>query len=151
MKEIIMKRYILIILILGIIFSNLISASEKSEVYRRIKEAIDNIWIIDTHEHLMPEKERLSRKIDFFYLFPQYVSSDLVSAGMSMDDLFYIRDPEQSLDLRWEKFYPYWIMKNACRRMISHKFIPFFMFGWVNNFYLHSAFSLSKSPLSILR
>ncbi|MFC1562803.1 amidohydrolase family protein [candidate division KSB1 bacterium] len=102
-----MKKYIsiLIILVLGIISFNQIFASEKSEVYRRIKSAVDNIWMVDTHEHLMTEKERLSRNIDFFELFSQYTSSDLISSGMPRG---YFGNKEETLEERWEKFYPYW-------------------------------------------
>ena len=43
---------------------------------------IDDIPIVDTHEHTMPESERADYAVDFSILFGAYSSSDLVSAGM---------------------------------------------------------------------
>ena len=56
----------------------------------------------------MPEQERLRRKIDLFYLFPHYASSDLVSSGMPQKVLDRIRDTTLPLDERWELFEPFW-------------------------------------------
>jgi len=41
-----------------------------------------------------------------FYL--HYTSSDLISAGMSMEDLIYIKDTKIPLDYRWAVFEPMW-------------------------------------------
>lgn len=74
----------------------------------KIAKKIEAMEIVDTHEHLMPERKRLESEIDLFYLFPHYASSDLVSAGMRPSDLERIRDPELPLDERWSVFEPYW-------------------------------------------
>ncbi len=49
----------------------------------RIITAVNDIWIIDTHEHLVPESGRLqlADKIDFTYLFRHYAKEDLISAS----------------------------------------------------------------------
>jgi len=78
------------------------------DIDQRIAEAVENIDIVDTHEHLMSEKHRLSQKLDLFYLFPHYASSDLVSSGMSPGVLDRIRNPELPLDERWSLFEPHW-------------------------------------------
>ncbi|GAG82098.1 unnamed protein product, partial [marine sediment metagenome] len=44
----------------------------------------------------------------FFYLFPHYASSDLVSSGMSPEALDEIWSSEVSLEDKWDKFEPYW-------------------------------------------
>jgi hypothetical protein len=54
--------------------------------YAAIKSAVDKIKLIDTHEHLPQESERIKGKPDPFATFLiHYLSSDLVSAGMPKD------------------------------------------------------------------
>ncbi len=69
---------------------------------------IDKIPILDTHEHLMPEGQRLRQKLDVFYLFGHYVSSDSVSAGLPIRKWPWLWDSSQSLAERWALFSPYW-------------------------------------------
>ncbi|MGC9003985.1 MAG: amidohydrolase family protein [bacterium] len=73
-----------------------------------IREEINKIPIVDTHEHIMAEEERNSRPIDIFYLFAHYASSDLVSSGMTQETLDKVRNPSLPLDKRWQDFAPYW-------------------------------------------
>lgn len=76
-----------------------------SGLYRTIKEAVDKVRIVDTHEHLLQEKERIAKKPDLFeILLAQYTSSDLVSSGMSLEELERVRDSRLSLEERWEIF-----------------------------------------------
>ena len=42
--------------------------------------------IIDAHEHLPPESERLSQPVDALTLFSHYTHNDLVTSGMSRED-----------------------------------------------------------------
>jgi len=73
-----------------------------------IAHEVDSLRLVDTHEHLMPEAERQAQPLDFFYLFPHYASSDLISAGMPYATLERIRDPKRPLEERWAEFAPYW-------------------------------------------
>ncbi|MHA2057324.1 MAG: amidohydrolase family protein [Candidatus Thorarchaeota archaeon] len=80
-----------------------------SSEYQDIKQFVDGIRIIDTHEHLPEESERIEQKVDLLAtFFPHYASSDLRSAGMSEEDLVTIRNPEISLDERWLIVEPWW-------------------------------------------
>jgi hypothetical protein len=81
---------------------------QATELYQRIRAEIELIPLVDTHEHLIDERTRLSRKIDLFYLFAHYASSDLVSAGMSEQTLERLNNPDLPLDERWAEFAPYW-------------------------------------------
>ena len=77
--------------------------------YQELRKHIGSIRLIDTHEHLPPESERVNKVVDVlsqFYL--HYASSDLVSAGMSPEDLLYIKDTKIPLDYRWAIFEPWW-------------------------------------------
>ncbi|MEM4169558.1 MAG: amidohydrolase, partial [Thermoproteota archaeon] len=61
--------------------------------YRSIGHVINEVKIIDTHEHLIPETERVTKHVDIFETFlSHYASSDLIPAGMSPEELEKIRD-----------------------------------------------------------
>jgi len=61
------------------------TVSGKGKVLEELRQEIDRILIIDTHEHILPRQEALRREVDLFDLFDQtYVKGDLVSAGMSV-------------------------------------------------------------------
>ncbi|UCH62603.1 MAG: hypothetical protein JSU77_12525, partial [Fidelibacterota bacterium] len=83
-------------------------ARSRSSFYRQIKTAVDEIRLIDTHEHLVSEGLWLTHEVDFFYWFSHYSSSDLLSAGMPGDDLAFMRDAQNSLQERWSRMAPFW-------------------------------------------
>lgn len=76
----------------------------------RIKQAISEIQIIDTHEHLAREDERLksSANVDFTYLFRHYAKEDLISASNNdykgIVELVY--NTSLPLTDRWQLFHP---------------------------------------------
>jgi len=48
-----------------------------------LREEIDQIPIVDTHEHILPRKEVLKTRVDLLaFLERSYLNADLVSAGM---------------------------------------------------------------------
>ena len=50
---------------------------------KRIEKAVNDIRIIDTHEHLRTEEGVMNDSLyDFIYLFQQYINYDLIFAGM---------------------------------------------------------------------
>jgi len=90
-----------------------ISPLPRSDIYQRIKAAVDSIRIIDTHEHLVTEKLWLAQTVDLFYWFKQpwfygYTEPDLLSAGMPLDDLNFLGDLSKSPEERWARLAPYW-------------------------------------------
>ena len=99
-------RRSLLFLILLIFFSS--CTSNQPGVHERIKKAVDDIWLINTHEHLISEDGRLTLTTDLFYLLNSYVKHDLISSGMKEEDLEFILEPNNPLEERWNKFYPYW-------------------------------------------
>ena len=82
--------------------------TDESRLHSEIQQVVDSIKLVDTHEHLIPEEMRLSTTTDFFHLFKDYIRNDLISAGMGRDIEQYILNPENPLESRWNKFYPYW-------------------------------------------
>ena len=69
---------------------------------QRIANAVNAIRLIDTHEHLMSEKEALTNPADFSCLFTNYQQSDLISSGMLSEKVYNIlKGKEASLDEKW--------------------------------------------------
>ena len=74
----------------------------------RILQAVNDIWIIDTHEHMETEEQRLAQKdLDFTYLYKQYAYDDLISASHSQGLVSVIFGRNFSLNDRWELFKPF--------------------------------------------
>ena len=78
------------------------------EIQTDLLEAIDEIPLVNTHEHIIPEEERTSSRVDFFTLAGHYVINDVISAGLSGDNLAVVRNPDAPADQRWRAFEPYW-------------------------------------------
>jgi len=64
--------------------------------------------IIDCHEHLPPESERIETQVDVFTLFSHYTHGDLNVAGMPECDYQALFDRRIPLETRWALFAPYW-------------------------------------------
>lgn len=76
---------------------------------REIREALDRVRLIDTHEHLDTEAEFAAQHIDFGRLFLHYASCDLISAGCPPQDMARIQtDTELSPLDKWWLMAPYW-------------------------------------------
>ena len=82
--------------------------SAAPEIQTDLLEAIDEIPLVNTHEHIIPEEERTSSRIDFFTLAGHYAINDVISAGLAGDDLAVVRNPDAPAEQRWRAFEPYW-------------------------------------------
>ena len=109
--------------------------AKSTELYKRLRDEVDGIQVVDTHEHIyMPEEDYLTLKVDFTRFFLHYTSSDLVSAGMDIDDMDRMRlamgrpqtpsaarqraamgrtplssSEELTVEEKWEQIQPFWI------------------------------------------
>jgi len=70
-------------------------------------EAMEDMEIIDAHEHLPPEQVRTNAKVDVLTLFSHYTRTDLITAGLKPDQYDKVIDAEGDLDERWKLFKPY--------------------------------------------
>ncbi len=79
--------------------------------YTRTEElligSMEDMEIIDAHEHLPPEHVRTSSKVDVMTLFSHYTRTDLITAGMKPEDYEKVINPNEPLDKRWKLFKPY--------------------------------------------
>ena len=74
-----------------------------------LEEYVNDSWLIDTHEHTVPEEDRLKEGSDPFRVFlAQYFSSDIISAGLSVEDYAKVMNPKVSVHERWKTVEPYW-------------------------------------------
>ena len=84
------------------------STAARSELETDLLQAIEEIPLVNTHEHIIPEEERTSSRIDFFTLAGHYAINDVISAGLAAKELALVRDPEAPPLRRWQAFEPFW-------------------------------------------
>ena len=74
-----------------------------------IRQSLDGLRIIDTHEHLDTEQEFQAQDVDFGRLFLHYANSDLVSAGCPPANIDHLlTDRSMSPSEKWPLIAPYW-------------------------------------------
>lgn len=71
--------------------------AQSPDLTARLRRAIGTIPLVDSHEHLLPEPERLALRPDLFLLASHYLANDMVSAGSP--------EPEPKT---WADFEPWW-------------------------------------------
>ena len=91
------------------------SMPASSDVRKLISERVRQAPLIDTHEHLIEEKERLqgasSPRVpcdDWALLFSHYLNSDLLTAGMPKADMDRFLSPKVDPLSKWKLIAPYW-------------------------------------------
>ena len=70
-------------------------------LHRALRDEIARIPVVDCHEHLPPEAERVAGHVDFFTLFSHYCVGDLVAAGAGPDVLARLESPETPVVEKW--------------------------------------------------
>lgn len=75
---------------------------------REIVDALAGVRAIDTHEHILPEAERVAQPVDVFTLASHYALDDVTSAGLSDADRAVVEDPKADPADRWRRFAPFW-------------------------------------------
>jgi hypothetical protein len=81
---------------------------KSTTTYKRIKSEIDNIRVVDTHEHLKPESFRVNEgKPDFFsMILSDYPGGDIGNIGNTFDYDKIFLDKTLSIEERWKSFKP---------------------------------------------
>lgn len=80
-----------------------------SEALRsRLLASFERIETIDTHEHIIPEAERTSSRIDFFTLCGHYALNDVISAGLTPEAQQLLQREDRSDADKWRAFEPSW-------------------------------------------
>lgn len=76
--------------------------------YDELMEFLTGMEIIDTHEHLPPEADRVASKVDFSTLFSHYCRTDLLATGMPSADFEAFFNMETDIEEKWRLFEPYY-------------------------------------------
>ena len=74
----------------------------------RLLSAVEDIPLVDTHEHIYAEEDRVRRRVDFFTLVKHYVLQDAVAAGLPRDSVALVSNTKASGADRWRAFEPFW-------------------------------------------
>jgi len=77
-------------------------------VKQSLIDEMSDMDIVDTHEHLPNEAERLEQPVDFATLFSHYCRSDLVAAGMPDAEFERLTSPGLSPSEKWELLAPFY-------------------------------------------
>ena len=81
---------------------SVVRTSVKPGFELRIHNTVNDIRLIDTHEHLMGEKEALANAADFSCLFTNYQLSDLISSGILPEKIYNIfKGKDVSIEDKW--------------------------------------------------
>lgn len=104
-----------IIVLLLILFNSYLSNSQimvkplpEKGFEKRIKSYIDNLKIVDTHEHLLfPAKISEWTSLDFMLLLSAYSKDDIISSGMSASVFNSLKKDSLSINKKWELIKPY--------------------------------------------
>ena len=86
-----------------------------ADARKAISERVFKTALIDTHEHLIEEKQRLdvatSSRVqcdDWALLLSHYLDSDLLVAGMPKADMDLLLSPKRDPIAKWKLVEPYW-------------------------------------------
>ncbi len=99
-----------------------------NNIFDKIYKQIGKIQLIDTHEHLIDESERLDcikpfvQCDDWTTILGLYTKFDFVSSGMLQKEVDSISSQEISPIEKWKIIQPYWdsIKHTGCGQVISH-------------------------------
>jgi len=129
-----MRRIVSSVVILFVLISGngqtVYNTPSSNDVLKRIREYIDTLKIIDTHEHLFnPDFLKRTRIMDFFLLMNHYYYDDLISAGMPEEIFDKLYNGDISPEEKWKLLEPYWnrslntsfalVAKIAARRLFK--------------------------------
>jgi len=78
-----------------------------STAFAALRSEIAKIPVVDCHEHLPNEADRLRQPVDFFTLFSHYCEGDLVAAGATPETMERLRDPDTAAAAKWAIFAPF--------------------------------------------
>ena len=84
------------------------SSKPQSELEQSLHSALEEVWLFNTHEHLIPEEQRIRQHIDFFTLAGHYALNDVISAGLPPESADLVRSETASPGKRWQAFEPFW-------------------------------------------
>jgi predicted TIM-barrel fold metal-dependent hydrolase len=91
-------------------------------MYEEILEAVKQIPVVDSHEHLAVPDSYTAPREPIAFLLRGYFPSDLLSAGISPKELQILQNDEVSTEEKWPIFKKYWVKTEhtAYAREVKH-------------------------------
>ncbi len=80
---------------------------DRTTLAQELCRELEKMVIIDAHEHLPSEQDRLASEVDALTMFSHYCKGDLAAAGMKADTLEFVFS-KAPLEQRWAAFKPYY-------------------------------------------
>ena len=65
----------------------------------QLVEEMEQISVIDCHEHLVSEEQRTGKEVDVFTLFSHYTRHDLINSGMPAEKYNMLHDKSIPLEV----------------------------------------------------
>jgi len=88
---------------------NRTSTSSRDGFHAELRQRIDATPMVDSHEHLQDEFERLKDNKNCIRLFQHYLGDDFVAAGMSSRDIVFGKETEKEDPIiLWRRIEPFW-------------------------------------------
>ena len=92
----------------GISLRNRITMSSQEGFLTELRQRIDSMPMVDSHEHLQDECERLKDNRNCIRLFRHYLGDDFVSAGLNGDSVFGKEVENEDPVVLWRRLEPFW-------------------------------------------
>ena len=73
-----------------------------------LRHRIDSTPMVDSHEHLQDEHERLNDNKNCIRLFQHYLGDDFASAGLNRDSVFGTNAEKEDPVVLWRRLEPFW-------------------------------------------
>ena len=80
----------------------------RPDPWAALRKQVAGIPVIDCHEHLPNEADRLRQPVDFFTLFSHYCVGDLVAAGAPPATMAKLQGPDTPVAEKWALFAPFY-------------------------------------------
>ena len=78
------------------------------DLSRRMLEAAEQTPVVDVHERLVPESERVNQRVDFLAWLLAYARPELQSLGLGAERLSTLGDVQADPRERWASLAPVW-------------------------------------------
>jgi predicted TIM-barrel fold metal-dependent hydrolase len=87
---------------------NRITQTSQEGFHAELRQRIDSMPMVDSHEHLPDERERLRNNKICIRLFQHYLGDDFSSAGLNSDSVFGKEAENEEPVTLWRRLEPFW-------------------------------------------
>ena len=92
----------------GVSSQNRITQRSREGFLAELRKRIDTTPMVDSHEHLPDERDRLRNNKHCIRLFQHYLGDDFASAGLNNDSVFGREAEKEEPVVLWRRLEPFW-------------------------------------------